>query len=153
MKRSICLIMMVEHPAELTDVSCKKQAGSPKNFHQQASFFLQYSSKWFQSTQDIISTRHCFSPGLWHCTMMANIFRLIQSEQKFNCGWRRGSRDRQSGGCVCLRQLTWNKGPEDISHPSLVTIYSSWAIWQKGTLIPSSVLGQQIAAVLQDTTY
>lgn len=22
------------------------------------------------------------------------------------------------GGCVCLRQLTWNKGPEDISHPS-----------------------------------
>lgn len=87
------------------DISCNKQAGSPKNFHQQASLFLQYSSKLFQSTQDIISIRHCFSPGLWHYTQMANIFRLIQSEQKFNCGWRRGGRDRQKGW-LCLPQTT-----------------------------------------------
>lgn len=55
------------------------------------------------------------------------------------------------GGCVCLRQLTWKKGLKTFHTQVLVTIYSSWAIWKKGTLIPSSVFGQQIAAVLQHT--
>jgi len=50
MKGSICLIMMVEHPEELTVMSpAKKQAGSPKNFHQQSSRLLQYSSKSLKS--------------------------------------------------------------------------------------------------------
>lgn len=96
----------------------KKQAGHPKNFHQQASVPLQHSSKPVKSTQELSSTRHCFSPGLWHYTVTAGIFRLIKwAKIQLSLKAKEAEVGRR-GGYVCIRQLIWKKGPESISHTS-----------------------------------
>lgn len=73
-KRSICLIMMVEHPAELTVMFPVRNRQVPlKTFTSKHRSSYRIHQSYFN--QDIISIRHCFSPGLWHYTVMANISR------------------------------------------------------------------------------
>lgn len=151
MKRSICLIMMVEHPAEPSVMFPARNRQVPLK-----TFTSKHHSSY--SIHQI-----CFNP---HKTSLPPDIVSLQGFDttlwwQISLDWYKVSKNstvakgKEAEAAAVFASDNW-PGKRDLKtfHTQvLVTIYSLWAIWQRGTLIPSSVLGQQIAAVLQDTTY